>query len=354
MSKVVYKLEKITKLTDTLISEWKLLWERAENANIFNSYEWFCAYDAINEKKNYVFYICYKNNSLVAILPLEQYRSFGVPVFGTLCRDHLGDTAFLMETYNGALFRYFFGSILKNKNLYLQKIDSRATAMLHQLFPDIYFSLMSVNPIIYLQKELFKNASSSSIKRIEKNIEKYANHLNYIMYSNNLQKHFESMLNLQLQSSKNARSLDIFRNKNIRDYYSSLIKYASRFIRINFIFYDNVPIAYEYGFQCGDRYSGDQISFHNKYRKFMPGKLMIYYIAKHLKQNNSLFLDQGGGIHSYKMDFTKEYRLLYNMYYSRNVFFMMWWKIINKARRLRQIVYPKKHTRDHEFLFKTF
>jgi len=53
------------------------------------------------------------------------------------------------------------------------------------------------------------------------------------------------------------------------------------------------------------------------------------------------------------MEFTSDYRVLYNIYYSPNFFVMLWWKLINKLRRLRQIIKPKKYTRDHEFLFKT-
>ena len=72
-----------------------------------------------------------------------------------------------------------------------------------------------------------------------------------------------------------------------------------------------------------------------------------------LNKKGVTIMDQGGGISSYKMSFANDYKLLYNVYFSHNPLTMLSWKMVNRARRIKQVIRPKKYTRDHEFLFKT-
>ena len=113
-------------------------------------------------------------------------------------------------------------------------------------------------------------------------------------------------------------------------------------MRISFLFYENEPIVYEYGFLVNNYYVGEQIAYHNDYKKVSPGKIMLYYLLPNLVKQGVTVLDQGGGISDYKSLFSKEYRFLYNIYYSNNAVVMMWWKLINTIRRYKQLMFPKK------------
>lgn len=349
----MYKTAIIKQIDEKLISEWKQLWEKAENANMFNSYEWFANSLELSENKGYEIYVCYENDTLVALLPLTKYKCFGVEVLGTCNKEHLIDTAFLIEKYDRKLFKHFFEAILKKKNIYLQKVDEKAASLLHSLFPHLFISLMSVNPTIDLTQDPYQFASPSMIAQVQRIIRKNANQLNLVMQSEDLKKHFEIMMQLQKESSKHLHSMDIFTDKENKTYYESLVKNCSKFIRINILYFENKPIAYEFGYKYKNCYVGDQIAFHNDYRKLNPGKTMMYLLFAYLKKIDVKILDMGGGISSYKMSYTKDYRSLFNIYYSENIFIMIWWKMINKVRRVKQILLPKKNTRDHEFLFKT-
>src|SRR6266700_2445024 len=141
----MYKTIVINHVDDKLIKEWRKLWKRAENANIFNSYEWFLTNIKLNKNKAYELHLCYKDEKLVAVLPLQKNTHFGVEVWGTINKGHLVDTAFLMEKYDKKLFAHFFKNIIKRRNIFLEKTDDKAAHLLKTIFPEMFFSLMSVN-----------------------------------------------------------------------------------------------------------------------------------------------------------------------------------------------------------------
>jgi CelD/BcsL family acetyltransferase involved in cellulose biosynthesis len=342
-------------IDEVFIEQWKMLWEKAENANIYNSYEWFLTFLHTVNENEYELHVCYRDGELVALLPLQVYRCFGIKTYGTIYRNHQWDTPFLIEKYDKELFQDFFGSILQHrKTLYIQKIDDKATQLLHELFPDFFFSLISVNPTVSLTQDPFANASESLVQQVKRLRKKYAGELRFAMYSTDLERHLEAMLALQEKSSKKARSMDIFADEENKRYYRNLTKYCSRFVKINLLYYNNEPIAYEFGFLYKDIYAGDQISYHNEHKKLIPGKMIVFLLTEELVKQNVQLLDVGGGISNYKMQFTNTYRILYNLYYSRNVLILSWWRLVNTIRRQKQVFFPKKNTRDHEFLFKTF
>lgn len=347
----MYSTKIIKHIDKELITQWKELWNTAENANVYNSYEWFLTSQEINEAKGYELYTLYHNQKLVAILPLDVYECFGIKVKGSINKHHLVDTPFLISKYNKELFKEFFTYILKN-NIYLQKIDERAVKILHSLFPHLFFSLISVNPVVLLKDDPFSKMSPSMVSKVKKIIRKNPT-IHFKMAAKNLQKEMEILFEIQHNSSKRARSMDIFADEKIKKYYLTLLKNFPQAIRISFLYVDDKPIAYQYGFLWKNNFNGDQISFDREFGKLQPGKVIIYYLIESLKKDKVHSLDMGGGISSYKMDFTNDYRVLYNLYFSNNMFNMIWWKSINKARRIKQTLFPKKYTRDHEFLFKS-
>jgi hypothetical protein len=349
----MYQKKIVKKVTKNLIKEWKELWKISENANIYNSYEWFLTSQEIHAVKEYELYTLYKNNTLVAILPLQVYKCFGVTVKGSINKEHLVDTPFLIEKNDKELFEKFFTFVFKD-NVYLQKIDEKSVKILNDIFPKSFYSLISINPILPLTGNPIDSITPSTVKQIKKIINKNSGHLRFEIYDKNLLKHMKTLFEIQKNSSKHARSMDIFENEEVKQYYLALVKNFEKSIRICFLYMDKLPIAYQYGFFYKNYFAGDQISFHKEYSKLRPGKVIIYYLIEYLKKINATVLDQGGGISMYKREFTKEYRLLYNLYYSSNNFIMIWWKMINKVRRLKQILFPKKNTKDHEFLFKTY
>ena len=353
MKKTRYTTAIVKKVDKKFIKEWQDLWKKAEHATLYNSYEWFNAVMNIAEKKEYEIHVCHKGNTLVAVLPLQKYKVYGVPVWGILSKERLGDTPFLLEKYDKTLMKHFFGNVFKRGNIFLQKMDNNAAKLLHELFPDMMLSLMSVNPTVYFNPDPLATASQSLITQVNRLMKKYEGKLRFEMHRTHLKEHYKEMLILQKETSKTARSMDIFQEEANKQYYKSLIDHCKKLVRISFLYFENRPIAYEYGLLYKDHYVGEQIAYHNDFKRLSPGKLMVFSLIRTLQKEKVAELDQGGGISEYKTLFTKNYRLLYNCYASQNVFIRLWWKLVNSARRMNQKLFPKKYTRDHEFLFKT-
>ena len=161
------------------------------------------------------------------------------------------------------------------------------------------------------------------------------------------------MFAIDQKSGKQRHSKDIFSNKEERDFYTNIVKYCQRFVQLCFLYYENTPIAYSFNFKNRKIYVGYQTSYLLERRKLSPGKVMIIYMLEKLKKDSADLLDLCGGISYYKQEFTLKYYFQHNLYYSKSFLVMKWWKLINLARRIKQIVFPEKFTRDHEFLFKT-
>lgn len=343
----------ITKIDEELISQWKSLWNRSENATVFNSYQWFKTSLELQKNKKYQIYATYQNDKLVAILPLEPCSEFGIKALGSILKKTHVDTPFLLESYDKELFKHFFSKIFDKKNILLQKVDDKSSLILKELFPDLLLSTMSINPMVDISGDPFATTHHSTIKQLKKIIRQNEDSFRFVMYRDNFDKHIKEVFDLQEESSKKARSMDIFSNKEIKDFYLTTIKNSKDLVSICFLYFNEVPIAYQYGYIYRGIFAADQIAYRNEYGKLRPGKMMLYFLINHLKKDNFSSLDLGGGISTYKTEFTDNYRLLYNIYYSKNTFITYWWKLINKTRRIKQILLPKKHTRDHEFLFKT-
>lgn len=349
---IAFRTEIITQIDNKLISAWKALWERSKYATIYNSYEWFNAVLSISKNKQYRLYACFANDRLVAIAPLQQYRYYGIPVWGIMCKERNEGTPFLLESTDKEIISHFFNALRSHGPIFLQKVEKTLATKIQQHYPDMLYSLMSVNPIITLEGNPFATTSQSLVKQVTKLLKK-ENHITFSSFQTDLHRHFRKMLSLQRNTEKAAKAMDIFTDTQTKAYYKSLIDHCGKFVRINFLYINRKPIGYEYGFLYKKTYIGDQIAFHKEYKQYFPGKVLMYHLITNLHEQQLQSFDQGGGISNYKMLFTKDYHLFYNISYSNNKMIMLWWKTINTLRRLNQLLHPKKYTRDQEFLFKT-
>jgi CelD/BcsL family acetyltransferase involved in cellulose biosynthesis len=353
MSKESYQIHITSQLDDQLIQEWQALWERAENKNVFNSYGWFCTARDTYRITDIEFFTCYKDERLVAIVPLCPSKKFGISVLGVVGSRFLVDTAFLVESYDKELLRVFFGSILAKHALYIRQMDSKVCEILQEIFPQLFFALASVNPRVTITGDPFAQMSSSTMKQIKKIIRQNPDQLHFTLFDgqSELEKHLQTMFELEQDSAKKTRGMDLFSHKENREFFINFSNNHLAQVRIGFLTFENKPIAYQFGFLVRNLFIAYQTAYRSEYGKLRPGKTMLYHLFKSLKDQADI-VDLGGGISTYKMEFTSEYRLLYDVYFSKNGLVMAYWKFINAVRRFKQVLLPKKFTRDHEFLFR--
>lgn len=346
----------IIKNIDTaFINQWKELWEKAENTTIFNSYEWFLSSLDTCKITEYEIYACYKNHDLVAILPLFITKRFGIKIAQPIGYKFVS-TPFLVARYEEELFRYFFGQIAKHHNLYIPKIDLKGVKMLHDIFPQMFFSLISVNPYIDRRDNPYGFTSGKSNSEVRRIIRNNTGDLSFAVYDNksDLISLLELMFDIEQKSAKKLRKKDLFSKIENKEYFINIVKHCSNFVQIAFVYYKNIPIAYDFIFKEKEKILGYQCAYLSEFRHLSPGIILGIKELESLENSQFKIFDFGGGISSYKQRFTTTYYLLYDLWFSKNILIMIWWKFINSLRRVNQILFPIKYTRDHEFLFKSF
>lgn len=351
------KIIRHQKIEDQLIKDWEVLWEKAENANINNSYEWFLMHYENSNDKKIVIYTCYEQQELVGIFPFIENQYFGIPTMTTPGSNISFNTPFLVRNITSDILEPVFEQITKDfDNLFIPKIDTKETEILHNLFPKIFFHLMSANPFIDLTENPFQFLSKSSLKGIDRVLKKHKHNLSIKYYDqhSDLNNHLETIFYIDQNSGKKQKSRDIFSKKENREVFQNFVKYCKRYIKICFLYYKDIPIAYDFIFTYKQTFLDYQTSYLLEYNQLSPGKIILYSMLKGLNKHEFKLFDLCGGLSNFKQKFTQTYYLQYNLFYSNKKLIMLHWRLINTARRIKQILLPEKHTRDHEFLFKEF
>ena len=350
-----YQIKILSSIDSRFVKEWQNLWKKSDNANLFNSYDWFVTCQNAGEVTHYQVFACYQDKELVAVFPTTSTKCYGINVTVPIGHTFIVDTAFLTKNYDHELLKHLFEKVLQ-KNVYITTLDEKITTILKLIFPNLFFSLISVNPYVNFENDPLRFFGGSKMRKLNHIIKINQENLEFREYNQNddLEKQLNVMFEVEQHSAKKQNAKDIFSQEENRQFYINLVRYSKKFVKIFFLYYQNKPIAYGFCLLSGNKLIGYQTSYLAEYAKLSPGKIMVKYLLETLKDKSIEVFDFGGGVSAYKQQFTPDYFFQYNLYHSNNMFIMLWWKSINFARRMKQIVLPEKFTKDHQFLFKTF
>lgn len=347
---IIYK-----KVENKLKSDWNSLWKRSKNATIFNSYQWFEVSCRTLNVKNIKLYTCWDHGKLVAIMPAYDKKHFGIRVTAPLVYKHVS-TPILTENYNKDLVSFYFGNLVKHKNIYISKISQELTDILRQRFSEGLFYSMSANPILNKKNDPNIFSTEKHHKNIKKILRKNKTLLEFKKYekSEELTKYLKLIFQIEQASTKKQHNKDLFSKQKNRLYFESIVRYCGDFVKIFILYYKGEPIAYDFVFEYADVFYGYQCAYMSGYEKLSPGMLITLLEMKFISNSSNLnYFDLGGGMSYYKQRFTTDYYVLFDFLYSKHLFIRAWWKAIIFARRTRQILFPEKFSDDYKFLFKT-
>lgn len=350
-----YALAILKKVDAKFIADWKNLWERSDNANIFSSPEWFELSIQSGNVETYEVFACYENVKLVAVVPLSMGRKFGIPAYTLLWDAHTVNTAFLIEKNDSNVIRFLFGEIAKRRNLYLSKIDADSAKNLKSIFPNLFHPIIFTSPYLEIDSNPLKYISKRNLKDIKKVMTREGENLEFELHDadSDLESLLPLMFKIDMKSGKKQRAREIFSKEETRIFFRNLVKYCRKFVRIGVLSYKKKPIAYVFCFEYKKTFLGYQMSYLFEYRKLAPGKIMTTVLLKERLSKNVEIFDFSGGLSTYKQEFTPHFYHQYDVYFSPNNFVMAWWKLVNLARRIKKVKFPEPYTRDHEFQYKT-
>jgi len=245
---------------------------------------------------------------------------------------------------------------MNNYNFYLTKFDSDIAGILKKIFPKLFFSLMSANPYLNLDDNYVSRLSKRTISSAKKLMNSYPDKIKFEYLSserltNDL---IETLFTIDEKSAKKLKNKDIFSNETNKNFFRNLYKYCHKFIKIFVFYFNEVPVAYHFGFLYKNFFAAYHTSYLAEYRFLEPGKTSMVKLIEKLHAEKIGILDFGGGMSDYKKSFADSHRLLYDLYFSKNSLTMAWWRLINLVRRLKQKTFPEKHTEDYKYLFKEY
>lgn len=347
-----YKTKVYNSLNRDLIKKWEFLWKRSDYSNVFNSYGWFLSHKEKNSK--FKIFACYEGIKLVGVCPLIEGKVFGIKCLVSPGKAFVGDIPFLVKSYEKELLSSIFEKVINEGTFSITNIEESVAKKLNEIFPKAHFPLISVIPYLDLSSNYKTKISKSNDREINKVLKRLDKDLTLnVKQGKALDKSFELLINLEQHSSKKSKHMDMFSKEENIKLYKNFVRNLRKNILIAFLEYKKTPIAYQFGFLVKNHFSAYQTAFLEKHIEFSPGRVMLYKLFEYFSGKKIKTFDLGGGISFYKVSFTNEYFLMYDMNFSPNPIVSFLWKSINFARRTKQIIFPKKYTRDHEFLFKT-
>lgn len=347
-----YKTQVLNSIDSSFRKEWGVLWSNAENANLFNSPDWFSSANP----REFKIIAVYESGKLVAVMPLCKISAFKVPVLAPILHEFVVNTPFLVKQVTFKLVRKLFNAASMEGNLYINKIDTKEAIILRKAFPEGIFPLISVNPHIALDKgDPFRYVSSKNKHEIRRILRKFGDSVAIKILSSKreIREFLPNMFEIDRNSAKEKRAMSIFTKEENRIVFNDFVNKLGKYIEITVLLYKDKPVAYIFCFKSNKAYILYQASYLLEARNISPGKIIITKLLEIISNRKFTLFDFSGGVSAYKQDFTSEYYIQYNLYFSNNKFIRIWWRYINKARRLKQILFPLKYTKDHEFLFKT-
>ena len=346
-----YTFEKHTKLNKKIIRDWKNLWSIAENASIYNSYEWFQACKETSGAEEIEYYLWYDKRKMVATIPMITSKVFGVKVKTPIYSKYNSFKPILVEGYIQPLILQIIKDLNK-KDIYLKGVENEFCDVLSQSDLELLITLISVNPYVKLETDALSKISKSTKYQIRKVLKRNHHKIEAVNCINNLEALIDVVVNIEQNSSKKEEGQDIFSKNEMVRFYKNIVKYCKSYVEIFILYYNSKPVNYSFNLKYRKTLIGYHTAYVNEFGYLSPGKIMLYKLIEHAQANKFSVFDLGDGLNTFKRKYTDNYYSSYEVYASNNVYFMFWWRLVNKIRRIRQLVKTDKFNLDSKYLFK--
>ena len=306
------------KLTEKVFNEWELLWKRSPNATYANSPYWFKTILECFEYNNYKVITLYKNRTLKGVLGLVRIYKYGIGVYTLPPTDHVCGIPFLVDIDDTQSVSKMYDEILKQGVVYFENMPEYMIDRLKKINSNLHAHPMSVNYHLILQKNSQGTADFANRKELLRRVKKEKESFTFKSYSGSSVLGLKTVYKIDNISRKQTRGYNVFADPIMRKFYETLGKIFSTLMRINILYYQTSPIAYEIGFVAGNRYYGNQLGFAEEFKNYSPGKVISAFLGDYLLSKGFREIDFGSGNSHLKHLLTNTKRKLYVVVLSQN------------------------------------
>jgi len=320
-----------------------LLFQNTTN-EIFMTFEWVQAWcEAFSEKKNLVMLVGRRDNEIVGLAPflIQKKRRYGVN-YRALKFLAQGDYADIIakekdrEAFLEGLIKYIMG-IAKNWDvLELYHIPEKSATL--ELMREIFEAKGLVAtvkrniacPVMYL-----KDDAEFARKCLKK--KSLVRHFNYFKKNGDLsftvvkghrkiEKHMKEFFSQHTERRALAGDTSLFLDESQRYFFSRLIDLIPQ-ERIHFsvLRYNEIPIAYHFGFLYNDKLIWYKPTFNVEYAKHSPGEVLLFYLIKEAIEKKCNEFDFTIGNEEFKQRFSNKVRYNYKIEHIAKRRYIIYW-----------------------------
>jgi CelD/BcsL family acetyltransferase involved in cellulose biosynthesis len=303
-----------------VIKDWQKLWEKSPYANYTNSPQWFLSVLESFEYSDYVIIALYEKENLVVAGALVKEKKYGIDVYTVAPGDFVSGFPFLMKSKDKKLFTAIRKQLIALGNVYFTNVPEDSVLVLHKNKSDMRVTPQAANFVFSLDKDHNGNMYIAKRKKLMRSVKGIEEKFEVKSYDGTSSKALATTFSLDKNSRKQSRGYSPFVSLQIKNFYKILAKHFKENMRINILYFKNMPIAYEIGFIAGKTYFGNQIAFKYKYKQYVPGKVLIVKLLEQHTKEGIEKMDFGSGDNHIKRAFTKNYNQFYQVVVSANKF----------------------------------
>ncbi len=327
-------LVKIYNSETEIFNEWNISWKSSKNSNIFNSPFWYkaCVESDLPNKKLII--VCRSSEGdkrILGILPLVLSNKFGLPTYLSPGKKYLDKSTLFIpdDEYIEEVFAKILKTLSKIGNYYLTEIEEKYINYFKEN-KKLEVTLCSVGRKLNFADDPYRFVNRENNRRIKKRIRENQIQFNFKSVYKNLDNNI--LISKEIESNSNKKSLDkdIFTDKYLLNILEAFDKLLPNSINFSFLYFNEIPICYKYGFTHGEVYHYSNTAYDVSFQKFSPGRILMYFLIDSMKSSGVNIIDFSRGDTPFKKEFSKNTYNQYTMYFYKNSIYMKLIKLLYK------------------------
>lgn len=284
---------------DKLRYAWRALFDEQKTKSIFLTWEWLYAWwKAYKNIGTLWLVVIYRNDEVVGIAPLmllhEWKNGIRFRVLRSLGYPNADESGFLVKDDSPEVVVAICEYVLANRSrwdvidLHEYGMNQTVLQVIHATFNKAGMKLdVSYTTHLYVSitnewDAYLKSLSKHSMQNIERRIRQVKKEYDFrfVRYKGEeiLEEHLETMFHI----NENGAYTDKYESKSERAMHYELLQLIRDrgWMEVTFIFLNDKPVAFEYGFNMNGRFEDWRASFDHNYSKQGLGKSLLYLLMQ--------------------------------------------------------------------------
>lgn len=307
-----------TSLTDEIYQQWESSWLKSPHANYTNSPYWFKSILEQFDYKKCVIIVILKNEIPIGFAGLVRVKKYGISVYTVAPNDYVCGVPFLFDITDRKVSAELYTCLERLGTVFLDNVPEsfiKAMGKTSHTMDSHKFSANYYLPLKLNENGVVEFASRKRfLRRIKHAPEKFTLHTCTCKNKDCIVKAFT----IDAVSTKHMYGYNCFSSNFMKNFYKRLARQFKDNFRLDILYFENTPIAYEIGFVSAGTYYENQCAYIGEYQQYAPGNVITTYLLDAIAKDGVTKADFGSGDTHKKRLITQEYENLYKVTISKN------------------------------------